>query len=429
MDVPYEKQILKNGLKVLYIPRKSCYGAVAVTLIGKNGRVDETHDNLSYTHMGEHLMCLLTSKHNKDETAIMEKIGFEGITNNAYTGEYEVGYWYIMNNKNIKWILTLLSQMLFDFEFHGDWKHQINIVVEEVRMRNSDLWISVYENIHRHLFPKHRLSATFEQEITSLNNANPMEVVNYNKNKMNPSEMVLCVEGDFDLSIIQQMVQSLFSQRKHTDYKLSIPPIILKQFEGPLTIRQDVPGDQVKNAKIIMIWRHNTNMFDQIKISQLDVMMKYFCSGFHSILYNRLREKEGLVYGIISKNQLSPEPKRVPSRLTIIINVIPKNINKVLEIIEEEIKLLKARIPSHHHMQRLKNMLWSEENQDNINNEVDKYSEYYGQQWLWDQTILSKKEYYRLRNHVNEKNIQQISREIFNEKNLLITIGEPSKRT
>jgi hypothetical protein len=48
---------------------------------------------LSYTHQFEHMLSKYTSKKYPKYEGVKGRLGFLGIENNAYTSNFETGYW------------------------------------------------------------------------------------------------------------------------------------------------------------------------------------------------------------------------------------------------------------------------------------------------------------------------------------------------
>jgi len=429
MDLKYYTEELKNGMKILLVPRKT-NGLIYFSLVMKNGRIDETKHTLSYTHIFEHLLARFTSKKYPNFNAVKKRLGYLGVESNAYTANFTTGYWLLGNKNHLNFYVNLLSEAYFHYKFQDTekniWEKQRNIVMEEIKMRSTNIWNPLDEEIDKIMYPNHRLSDGWKENLQNVSKAKLKDVLEFNRRKLNPKNTIILVEGDFEVGLIMPLLRKHFQQMKATDimnYELEFKPI--KRTEKfPKTIRQYIPG--ANSAKIVYTFEINDiSKFDLKMDATLLMMMRYFCVGYYSRLYQVLREKHGLIYRLNSSYDLSPDPAVIPGALQIEITVDAKKVQDVLDIVGTEIERLQKLLVPRTEMERLKNLLFFNKAMEILNKTPGKFVEYYVSNMIWDQPIVTYTEYYDLLRKVKPIHIQAMAKRIFQPYRMLIAIGEP----
>jgi predicted Zn-dependent peptidase len=421
MDPAHYTYDLKNGIKVVIVPRKTS-GLVYVSLIMRNGKLDETNHTLGFTHIGEHLLAKYTSKKFPRYEGVKGQLGFLGVENNAYTSIYDTGYWLLGNKKHLPFMLNLLSSAFFEYKFTDEWPKQRNIVMEELKSRNSHIWAPLDEEIVKKLFPNHRLGVSWRDELKCVARSSLRDVLDYNTKKWDPKCTLLLVEGDVEAGIVLSDLQKHFDRPKSSvNYEQKIEKIEL--FKGPLVIRKSIPASAV--TKLLFIYQlPNMSRFEHKLDASIMMMLKYFCSGYYSRLYQLLREKNGLIYGLESEYDLSPVPDSFPGLLKIEIRIDPKHVNKVIDIVEDEIDRLKKFLVPRREMLRIKNNLQFQKSMEILNRKPGKFVENCAYYIEWGQPVQTFTDYYEELRKVKSREIQGVAKRIFKKEHQMIAIGE-----
>lgn len=425
MDPPCHVHELKNGMKVVMVPRKTS-GLIYISLVMRNGRIDETKHTWSYTHMGEHLLAKFTSKKFPKFEGVKGQLGFLGIENNAYTGNFDTGYWLLGHKKHAPFIIRLLSSVYYDYKFTDNWQKQRNIVMEEIKSRSSDHWTPLIEMISKTLYPNHRLSTTWKEELKCISHASESDVTRFLLNKLDPRVTLILIEGDFEIGLLLPELTKAFDRPKSDiHYQQLVTPVTL--FKGPKLIRCPVPSSVV--SKIVYIYQlPKMSRFDNKLDAVIMMMMRYFCIGYYSRLYQVLREKNGLIYGLESSYELSPVPDILPGELTINIQVDPQHVKSVLEIVDNEIDRLKQFVVPRKEMLRLKNSLQFQRSMEILNKRPGKYVDNCAYYVTWNQPVQTYTEYFEQLHKVKSREIQGVAKRIFCPEHKLVAIGEGGEK-
>lgn len=422
MDPKHYLYQLPSGMKVLLMPRKT-HGLVYFSIVMKNGLIDETAHSLGFTHTGEHLLAQYTSKKFPTHHGVRSKLGFFGVENNAFTSTFDTGYWMIGKQSELKLIMDLMSSMYFGYKFTNDWNKQRNIVLEEIKMRGSDTWVPLLEKMNQTIYPNHRLSFSRAEELKCLSTAQESDVVEFTTNRLNPKCTLILIEGDFELKPVWLEIKRMFGAKGKSIYEQHIQRV--EAFHGPKLVRCPIPSSKV--SKIIYLYQLiGLQQFDYDADATIMMMMRHFCNGYYSKLYQILRERHGLIYGIDSKFELSPTLD-IPGSLRLEIKVDPVHVKKVIKIINAEIQKLKTTPVSHREMQRLRNNLHFQKSIQMLNKKPGKYVENMCAAILWNQPTQTFSKYFECLNNVKPSQILRMAARVFNNRHLLIGIGDGEK--
>jgi predicted Zn-dependent peptidase len=429
---------LDNKMQVVIIPsdlksKSNIHGLVYVSLVMRNGRVDETNHTWSYTHMSEHLFAKLTSHKYPRYEDVKGEMGFLGIQSNAFTKLYETGYWFIGEEKNLNFILDVLLSAFFEYTFTDDWKKQRNILIEEIKSRNSGIWNQFEEDIRIALYKDHRLGVTWKQELNVISQASQHQVVNYLKQKLDPACSTLLIEGSMsNVSSILKQIETIAASSKvrkvksksTSAYKQRIES--LKIFDGPQLLHVPVSSSSV--SRIVFIFQiPEISIFNRQDKAKVMCLHLYFCNGYYSRLYQILREKHGLVYGIETACELSPIPQQIPGEFMIDIKVDPQNVKQVIEIVHAEIERVKHLLVSDREVQQLHNHLNFQESLQILNHRPGKYADNCAMYTTWNKSIRPFSEPFNKMRNVQAYQIRDIARRIFKDEHKLIAIGDGSQ--
>ena len=419
MDPPSHIHVFENGMKLVMVPR-SMSELVYVSIVMRNGCLDETKHTLAYTHFGEHLLAQLTSKRFPNADAITQRLGALGIEHNAFTRIFDTGYWLLGHRKHLSYMIQLLSSAYFRYQFAGDWEKQRNILSEEVKSY-IDQWTPLSEAISKTLYPNHFLSTTLPDALHSIKHAKEHDVLQYLHKKLDPRVTSVLIEGDFDKDAMLVELTQAFDREKQQTYEQIINPS--QPIQGPRLIRCKITASAVSKI-VYTIQLPKMSRFNSQLHVQMEMMQQYFCSGYTSRLYYLLRETHGLIYSLESSYDLSPVPNEIPGDFIITIQVDPQQVDAVLKIVNEEIIRLQQHGVSRKQMMRIKNTMQFKNSMETLNVRPGKFVDNCAYYINWNEPVLTYTEYFEKLQAVTAKQIQRLSKRVFRPESTLIAIGD-----
>jgi predicted Zn-dependent peptidase len=199
MDPQHYVHRLNNGMRLVMVPHQMS-GLVYVSMLIRNGYIDETAHTRSFAHMGEHMCSKYTSK--KFPEFDEKLFGYLGIDSDAFSDRFNTGYWLLGHKKHTSLMLQLMASTFFDYKFSDDWEKQKNILMEEIQSRHNEL----DERIASVLYPNHSLSATSEEDLKCILHASEHDVTRFLVERLDPKETLVLLEGDFDMNSLFSII-------------------------------------------------------------------------------------------------------------------------------------------------------------------------------------------------------------------------------
>ena len=129
----FRKIILKNGLRVLLIPRPRSL-ATSVLILVEAGSEYEPKEVNGISHFMEHMMFKGTTRRSR-VGAIAEELAGLGAQSNAFTSREYTGYWAKAESHKLPKILDIVSDLYLNPIFNSEEiEKERGVVIEEINM-------------------------------------------------------------------------------------------------------------------------------------------------------------------------------------------------------------------------------------------------------------------------------------------------------
>lgn len=183
------------------------------------------------------------------------------------------------------------------------------------------------------------------------------------------------------------------------------------------------PNAESYNLNIIFSIKH---LFFSLEQDIAEGILNILTSDLESILTKRLRTIEGLVYNVDSNIDYDEFSTHLSS-LSISTTVEKINIQKVLNIIFEELVNLKKKLIKTEDLTKYKAALRSEFKDRITNRSPFSILGYYIHHALWDKEMTTYKEYYNKISSLSKLQIKNYAERFFTSDNLIIAYGGKTK--
>lgn len=131
--VEFKKIALRNGLRIVLIPRPQSLASNVLILV-EAGSEYETKKINGLSHFLEHLMFKGTTKRPMPGM-IAEELASLGAQSNAFTGEEYTGYWAKAESHKLPKILDIVSDLYLNPIFNPDEiEKERGVIIEEINM-------------------------------------------------------------------------------------------------------------------------------------------------------------------------------------------------------------------------------------------------------------------------------------------------------
>ncbi len=292
-----------NGAKIALYPMNEVR-AVLIRAIIRAGSYYEENEKWGRFHLLEHLTCQGTKN-------LFSRVEIETykeqhvISSNAWTGCFDMGYWFEFPDLAYKQGFYLFNEMVFKSSIPQSQISRENRVIQQ---EYTDKWSSPYRRYGRaldHLLfgknhPYCRDGMGDPEYISQFGRADLEKIC---KTYYVPENMVITIVGKIDIPAITDELHKL------------LDPINNRKLKTPVWNEQNISQDQfllhledVDQVGLDLSWmmpgRDDIDIRDRLKF----FIASYIIGGSaRSMIYTKLREELGLVYSASSRAWFMPK--------------------------------------------------------------------------------------------------------------------------
>lgn len=407
----YTKIKLKNGLKLITVPMKD-NPTVTVLVLVETGSKYETKEKNGISHFLEH-MCFKGTEKRPSAHAISAELDGLGSQYNAFTGQEYTGYYAKSDAKHFKKILDIVSDIYLNSTFpEAEMEKEKGVIVEEINM---------YEDMpHRHVQDL-LMGLMYGNQPAGWNIAGTREnvrsmtrddFVKYKKAHYVPKATTVIVSGNIKSALVKKEVESIFAGVKNSkkDEKKKVD-------DTQKNPRVHVEFKKTDQTHLVLATRA-FNAYDKRNAS-LSVLGTILGGGMSSRLFIKLREELGVAYYVRAGTdnftdhgvfQISAGVSN--DRTKEVITEILKECKKIKEerVSDEELKKAKEYIVG--------NMKLELESSD-------AWANFFGGQEILRKKLENTDDIERKIRAVTAKQIQEIAKTVFVDKNLNLALIGP----
>ncbi len=411
----YKKKVLKNGIRIITVPMAD-NPAVTVLVMVEAGSKYETKEVSGISHFLEH-MCFKGTRKRPKAIDISRELDSIGSQYNAFTSQEFTGYYAKGGPRHLDTILDVVSDMylnpLFD---EKEIEKEKGVITEEINM---------YEDMpHRHVHDLF-MELLYGDQPAGWNIAGTKESVKklkredfeeYRRKHYVSGATTVVVAGKFNeetiFDDIEKKFEGIHELKKH-------PKPQVKE-------AQKKPNIRIKYKKTdqthIVLGVRTYDMFSKYT-NALRVMSAILGGGMSSRLFQKLRDEMGVGYYVSAGNDTYTDHGYFEvstgvdnSRVVEVVKAILEEFRKIKEddIPEEELKKAKDYI--------IGNMFLGLETSDSL-------AEFYAYQEILKKEIQTPAEVAKKINMISAREIKDVAKLIFQDKNLNMMVLGRFKNT
>lgn len=265
-------------------------------------------------------------------------------------GEYDsVDFKKLIREKNIQFNAGSGKEH-FSFQFRstrdgvGDLFQILNLVLYKLRFDQSalehmrqDIYANLQQSLHsenvkagegfkRQAFGDHPLGYTTEMHLKDLPNISKQSMIDYMKTNFTKENLQITVAGDIDEKDLMKILDETLGDLSDTAPMFDLKSVDVNAPGGIKVIEMDIP------QSVIIFYQPGISREDP-DFYKIFVMMKIISdNAFESRLWNEIREKRGLVYGVGADLRWSPQADYVIGHAA----TANKNVKEVIQLIQDE---------------------------------------------------------------------------------------------
>ncbi len=411
----YKKYTLKNGLRVVLVPMKEMTTATALICVGTGSRYEDKREN-GLAHFVEHMFFKGTKKRPKAKD-ITKELDALGSQHNAYTGKDRTAYYTKVASDKILDAMDILNDLFNNATFKSaEIKKEAGTIVQEINMYEDMPSRLVYDLFETLLYGKdHPLGREIIGTKENVTSFKRKDFVEYIQRCYTAQNTVVCVVGNFPQGKVLAKIRKDFKETRTGD----------KPAHEIYTGIQTAPALKVKNKKTdqthFIVGVH-TGGFDHKDRYVLSVLANILGGGMSSRLWEEVREKRGLAYGIQAFVDFYPETGFFAAKA----GVDHDKLVETLQIILKEMKKIARNGVTREEFMRARSgfegrLAFSMETSDAIASSFAEQEAVRGR-------IIVPTESLRRIHKVTRKDISRVAKEIFVDRNLNCAVIGPQKK-
>lgn len=323
-----------SGLRVVFKMMPGIYSISLGVMVGVGSKYEEPSVN-GYSHFIEHLLFKGTTT--RTALKISEEIDEIGGQMNAYTSKDTTCYYTRTATEYMEKCFDLLSDMYFNSTFEEkNIELEKKVILEEIAM-DEDIPDEVCHDIIAHaIFGDHPLGQTIVGSPSNIENSTRHSILEFMSKHYVAENTVISIAGNADFDKICEFVEKYF-EKNFAKKSVLLPykqPIFLPKYEKNVEYKyKDVEQSHIELA-------YPSLELGNKNLSALNIMLNIFGGGMSSILFQSVREQNGLAYSVYAFNSSYNDCGYVE----IYCGTNPENLNKLYPLLKNEItKLMKNK--------------------------------------------------------------------------------------
>ncbi len=303
---------LPNGIRVVLEPMPYVKTAAFGVFVGV-GSVCETKENNGISHMIEHMLFKGTETRSAKELAdITARLGD---TTNAYTGKEYTAYYGLTVAEELPKLMAVLSDMLLHSVFDSKaLSKEKGVICEEIDMYNNSPDDLVHELAQKRAWQGHPLAFQISGTKGVVRGMTREKILTFYKREYRPERMVLSVAGAFDKERVMEYLTELFCPAGQGAASGVKKEGVVPDKRYGKYYEEKTPVQNRKTASYTRNFSKSYQDTSQLHmnmvfpgISYLDekrhiatVFQSVFGGSNNSLLFQKIREEEGLAYSVYS---------------------------------------------------------------------------------------------------------------------------------
>jgi len=413
--VTFHKTTLKNGLRVIVVPKKESFSVNLLILVGVGSNY-ETKDIMGISHFVEHMSFKGTKKRPRaiDLSSELDALGTEY---NAFTSREFTGYYVSCLPDKIDKALDILSDMYLNPVFdEAEIEKEKGVIGEEIN-RASDTPSRRVQDIFSELVygdSAYGWSTLGTKEI--LKKISRQDFLSYQKKFYHTENTVIAVAGNLEHQDVLKKIENFFSGALEGKGR---PKAEIKEKQsGPELRLVYRKGEQ---TNIVLGFR--TFGFSHKDYFTAEILAGILGGTMSSRLFQKVREEMGAAYSIGAYQTGFTNY----GHLGIVGGIQSKQLKEVIRVILAEINILKSELVDEKEMDRVKDSLIGT---TYLNLETpSSLAEFYGIQEVRGEPIITPEEFGKKIKEVSALDVKKLAKKIFVNNSMNLAILGPHKNT
>ncbi len=327
----FKKTVLENGIRVV-TETHSWAKTVHVGFFIECGTKHELEGQTGMAHFTEHMVFKGTA--DKSPLDIVLDIEKAGADINAHTSREYTSFTTTGLKESLPLCLNTLTDLVFNADFKEDeFEREKGVVIQEIDMSKDNLEDHIFDLFFELTFKGHPVSRNILGTKKSLKKITRDDLVNYYEECYQTSKMIISVAGPITHEEFIDLIKKQGLDKKQKSKPKVYPENVSLSALKPLSYNewQARPSEQAH----LVIGLPSVSFLSPNRFEAY-VLSSYLGGGMTSRLYQVIREQKGWAYNVYTYLQSFLEG----GSLSVYIGSAPENVNAILELLDQEFKLL-----------------------------------------------------------------------------------------
>ncbi|WP_341789468.1 pitrilysin family protein [Rickettsia endosymbiont of Polydrusus tereticollis] len=349
---------LNNGLTILTY-NMPYVNSVAINLIAKVGSRFETSEEEGMSHFLEHMAFKGTKTRNAKQIA--EEFDEIGGHFNAYTGHEQTIYYSKILPENCRKALEILADIIQNSTFaEEEIAKEYQVILQEIAHSQDNPDDLIYEKFYNSVYKGQPLGKPILGTSKTLAIFNKKHFSNFIDKHYTAQNLYLSVAGNITHDEIIKIVEQLFPSLKQGTSN---------NFEPARYVGGYCPVIKDLEQTTLILGFEGVGYLNMQQLYQAQLLALIFGGGMSSRLFQQIREKLGLAYGVGSYNSsycdsgvFTIYASTAHDKLELLSTELINEVKKIMESVQEsEIIRAKTQLRSNIYMAQEKPAYKSEE--------------------------------------------------------------------
>lgn len=285
----YKRDVLEDGMRVVTEMMDSVK-SISLGIWVNVGSRDESAETHGISHLIEHMIFKGTEKRSTKDIALT--IDALGGSADAFTSKESTCYYVKFLDKDIETALDLLLDILNNSKFdEAELKKEKNVIEEEIKTFNDSPDEFVFELFFNALYPGHPMAKSILGTKESIRSMDRKSILTYINKQYTLDRIIVAAAGNVDHNYLVSLVKDRFNFSKNG--KGRSKEKFAKQKKFNLSEKKGISQAHVMVGLRIFPYADSRRY-------TLLVLNELVGGGMSSRLFQRVREREGVVYTIYS---------------------------------------------------------------------------------------------------------------------------------
>jgi len=410
-----QKFVFSSGLEVLLIPLKETQTVTVLTLVRAGSEYERKEFN-GISHFLEHMCFKGTVKmpSSKEISSLMDGLGADF---NAFTSQEHTGYYIKVDHRHLDTALNIISDIYLNSLFKKEEiEKEKGVIIEEMNLDEDTPTLQIYDVLLKLLYGDQPAGWRVLGEKEIIKKIKRQNFLNYIKNRYTANQTLVVVSGNFNQVQVLKKLKDLFKNINHQPGLAKS-----KTKESQTQPRVAIKIKKTDQAHLVLGARAFPK-FDERRYT-LEVLSSILGHGMSSRLFQKIREEMGVAYYVSSIADLGSDH----AFFGIATGVALTKVNEAIKIIRDEFKKIALEPPGEAELQKAKDYIKGKMTLGLESS--DEYAFFHGSQQLYYKRTFSLNDIFRRINAVNSRMVQNLSRELFQPKNINLAILGPFKKS